>query len=124
MKNLTIPGRILFGLSLLAFSINPLLHANETAAALPFQMAGLAISYISGLILLSGGVSLILNKWVSTTMLLVAGLLIVRAFALHLPDPTEGDSNIKMQQIMVLARDFGMAGAAMLIAGYSQKTNA
>jgi len=121
MKNLTIPGRILFGLSLLAFSINPLLHANETAAALPFQMASLAVSYISGLVLLTGGVSLILNKWVSTAMLLVAGLLIVRAFALHLPDPTEGDSNIKMQQIMVLARDFGMAGAAMLIAGYAKQ---
>ena len=123
MKNLTIPGRILFGLSLLAFSINPLLHAEQTAAALPIHMAGLAISYLSGLILLSGGVSLILNKWVSVSMLLVAGLLLVRAFALHLPDPTEGDSNIKMQQIMTLARDFGMAGAAMLIAGFSKQGN-
>ena len=123
MKNLTIPGRILFGLSLLAFSINPLLHAEHTAAALPFHMAGLALSYLSGLILLSGGVSLILNKWVSYSMLLVAGLLLIRAFAMHLPDPTEGDSNIKMQQVMKLARDVGMAGAAMLIASLSKQEN-
>jgi len=121
MKNLTTIGRILFGLSLIAFSINPLLYSTQTAAVIPFPVAKQLVTYLSGLLLLAGGLSLILNKWVDYTMLLIALLLLVRAFTVHFLDLAEGDSSIIMTQIMNMAKDIGMAGAALFMAGLAKQ---
>ena len=117
MKNLSTLGRILFGLSLIVFAVNPLMYSSQTAAIIPMTIAKMPLTYISGLLLLGGGISLLVNKWVHLSMLLITILLLVRAFTVHYPDFSEGDSNIRLMQIMNMAKDFGLAGAALFMAG-------
>ena len=116
MKTLTTFGRILFGLTLLVFAINPLLHATQTAATIPFPMAT-PLTYLSGLLLLAGGISLLLNKWTHVNMLLIAVLLVVRAMTIHYPNFGNVDYAQMMLEIMNMTKDFGLAGAALFMAG-------
>lgn len=121
MKTLSLAGRLLFGLCLLAFSINPLLHARQTAEAMPFPAAQLLIAYGSGIILLAGGLSLLAGKWIQPALLLVACVMLVRAFSSHFPDLGEPDYAKKMLQIMNMTKDIAIAGAALFMAGSSSK---
>ena len=118
MKFLATIGRILFGLSLIVFSINPLMHAEQTAATIPFPMAKI-VAYLSGLLLLTGGLCLVMNRWVHLTMLMVAILLIARALTVHYPDFSEPDYAVMILGVMNMTKDLGLAGAAMLLTGLS-----
>ena len=82
-------------------------------------MANLPLAYVSGILLVAGGLSLIFNKWAHVTMLMIAALMIVRACTVHYPNFAEEDSAIKMLQVMNMAKDFGLAGAALFMAGLS-----
>jgi uncharacterized membrane protein YphA (DoxX/SURF4 family) len=119
MKTLSLAGRMLFGLCLLAFSVNPLLHARQTAEAMPLPAAQLLIAYGAGIILLAGGLSLLTGKWMQPALLLVACVMFVRAFTSHLPNMDEPDYAVKMLQIMNMTKDIALAGAALFIAGHS-----
>ena len=116
MKKLSIVGRILFGITLVVFAVNPILHAQQTAAVIHLPMAT-PLTYLSGLVLLLGGVSLLLNRWTHLTMLMIAVLLVVRALTIHYPDFSSEDYAQKMLEIMNMAKDFGLAGAALFMAG-------
>ena len=118
MKNISNLGRILFGISLLIFAVNPLMHATQTAAAIPLPMAQ-PLAYISGIVLLAGGLSIIFNKSVHITMFLISILLLLRACTVHYPNFSEGDSEIFMAEVMNMAKDFGLAGAALFMSGLS-----
>jgi len=123
MQTLSVAGRLMFGLCLLVFSVNPLLHAPQTAAAMPLPAAQLLIAYGAGIILLAGGLSLLTGKWIQPAMLLVACVLLVRAFTSHLPNMAEPDYAKKMLQIMKMTKDVALAGAALFFAGSSSKRN-
>ena len=116
MKTLSTLGRILFGLTMLIFAVNPLMHAQQTAAVIHLPMAT-PLTYLSGIVFLAGGISLLLNRWTHITMLMIAVLLVVRAFTMHYPNFGADDYAQKMMEIMNMAKDFGLAGAALFMAG-------
>ena len=118
MKILATLGRIIFGLSLIVFATNPLLHADQTAATIPFPMAKM-VTYLAGVLLLAGGICLVMNRWVHLTMLMVAVLLIARALTIHYPNFSEPDYAVMILSVMNMTKDLGLAGAALLLTGLS-----
>ena len=127
MKNLIKIGRIFFALPFAVFGINQFINASSLAGLyntfiplVPFT------DFLVGVALLVAAVSIILNKYVRLSCLLLAALLLIFILTIHIPQlffnyaPVTMTKDFGRMLILTnLLKDFALMGASLIIAGLS-----
>ncbi|MBI5326347.1 MAG: DoxX family membrane protein [Ignavibacteriae bacterium] len=117
MEILKHTGRIVFALPFLVFGINHFRFASMLSGLVPHYIPGGVIwVYITGAGLIAASVSLLINKFVKVSGLLLALLLLSFVLTIHLP----GLSNPQMAQMAMagLLKDTSMMGAAIMASAF------
>ena len=125
MKNLALIGRILFALPFIAFGLMHLTDSAKMAEMVlkDWPMAqGLVI--ISGIAMLAGGISIIINKMAKWGSLGIAVLMLIMVVSLHLPNAMSDDENAKMMGMISTLKDLGLMGGALFLAWYFDRKDA
>ncbi len=113
MNTLKHVGRIVFALPFLVFGINHFRYGSMMAGLVPSFIPGGAFwVYFIGAALIAASVSLLINKLVKISGLLLAFTLLLFVLTIHLP----GLWNPKMAQMamMGLLKDTAMMGGAIM----------
>ena len=118
MKNLIYIGRILFGIIFIVFGLNHFFNASMLAGYVPVP-GGIFWVYLIGVALIAAGISLIMNKLVKISALLLAILLLIFVFSIHLPGMFNPDTSA--QSMFSLLKDTGLAAAALFMSGYAAR---
>lgn len=103
------------------FGVNHFLHAKDMGGMVPSAIPGGVIwVYITGACLIAAALAFILGKFSRLAGILLAVLLLVFVFVIHLPNAGSSDPNLQMMGMAGVLKDSGLAGAALVIAGYSK----
>lgn len=111
-----IAGRVLFTLLFISSGIN---HFTKTAAMTGYAqykkvpMAKLSV-YLSGLMILSGGIFIVLGFYADLGALLIAIFLLPTSFLMH-AFWKENDATAKQNESIAFFKDLSLAGAALII---------
>ncbi|MBM4171296.1 MAG: DoxX family protein [Ignavibacteria bacterium] len=119
MKNLSTIGNYIYGLPFAIFGIMHIMNANNFAAYVPsFFPIKIFLVYLTGLALILAAVSIIINKHVKISTLLLGIMLLIFALTIHLP----GVLNPEMMQMSLpsLLKDTSLAGAAFYFSSKSE----
>ena len=116
MKNLKLVGKIIFCIPLVMFGIGHFGNAGDMAGMVPIPFAQTFWVYLTGAALLAAAVGILFNIQAKLASLLLAVMLLIFAFSIHLPGMMGGDMN-GMANFM---KDLGMAGGALFISGSSK----
>ena len=121
MKTLIITGKYMYALPMLIFGIMHLVYADTMAAAVPdYFYGGSFWVYLTGVGLLGSAICIFLNRYVRITSYLLALMLMVFVFTIHLPSVVAGGEGAQMALISLM-KDFALAGAAVLIGAISEE---
>jgi putative oxidoreductase len=121
MKQLTILGRILFGLPFGILGLNHFFMKDFYLGMLTSFIPGMGFTVmLVGLALIVASVCIIFNKFVRIACFLLAFLLALFILTIHIPNIfVEKNSTIAMIELM---KDTSLMGGALLIAGiFDQK---
>ena len=119
---LSLIGRILFSLPLIAFAMGHLTGANNMAMMVPAWLpGGVFWVYLTGVALLAAGLAIIINKMTFQAALGLALLFLTFALTVHLPGVLKGEGMMKTMSMVALFKDISLAGAALFIAGQSRE---
>lgn len=111
-----IAGRVLFALLFISSGIN---HFTKTAAMTGYAqykkvpMAKFSV-YLSGLMILSGGIFIVLGFYADLGALLIAIFLLPTSFLMH-AFWKENDATAKQNESIAFFKDLSLAGAALII---------
>lgn len=122
MKNITTTGRVIFAIPFLVFGLFHFMNASAMASIVPnfFPGPGSIWVYLSGLVLILGGLGVLLNKRVKESGYALAGLMAVFVATIHLPGLGSPET---MQMAMGnVLKDTIILGAALYIANKSQSS--
>jgi uncharacterized membrane protein len=107
-------GRLLFALPFGIFGILHFMMADNMTGAVPdFIPGGVVWVYMTGIALLAACVSFVIQKEVRLAALLLALMLLIFAFTVHLPGVMSG-SETSMPSLL---KDVALAGGALILAG-------
>ena len=115
MDYLFLLGRILFGGFFVMFGLNHFLKAKMLrgyASSKGMPAPGAAV-FLSGLMLLAGGLSIILGAYVTVGVWLLVIFLLLAAFTFH-GYWKEIDPQNRMNQMMFFMRNIALIGAALM----------
>jgi uncharacterized membrane protein YphA (DoxX/SURF4 family) len=127
MKMLTKIGRIIFAIPFAVFGINHFINSEPLAGLyntfitlVPFT------NFLVGAALLAAAVSIILNRYIKLSCLLLAALLLIFILTIHVPQlffnyaPETLQKDFGRMLILTnLLKDFALMGASLIIAGLS-----
>ncbi|MCF7804457.1 MAG: DoxX family protein [Candidatus Marinimicrobia bacterium] len=106
-------ARVLFGLPFVIFGVNHFFNAGMLQGVVPgFIPGGIFWVYVTGLVLVLTGVSIVINKWVDIAGYALAALLLVFVLTIHLP----GMFSNPMQSMSGLLKDFALMAASFYFA--------
>jgi uncharacterized membrane protein YphA (DoxX/SURF4 family) len=111
-----IAGRVLFALLFISSGIN---HFTKTAAMTGYAqykkvpMAKFSV-YLSGIMILLGGIYIVLGFYADLGALLIAIFLLPTAFLMH-AFWKENDATAKQNESIAFFKDLSLAGAALII---------
>ncbi|WKN33232.1 DoxX family protein [Porifericola rhodea] len=111
----TTVARILFALPFIIFALFHFMNASAMAAMVPVP-GGAFWVYFTGAAMLLAGVAILSGKYAYLACLLLALLLIIYVFAVHLSGAMAGNQ----QSITSLLKDTALAGGALAL-GYQFK---
>ena len=113
MKNLNTSGRYLFAIPFAVFGLMHFMSAGDMAGMVPsFIPGGVFWVYLTGLALIAAPVSFIINKHAILAAQLLAALMLIFVFTIHLPSVIGGN----MMAMASLLKDLSLAGGALLLA--------
>lgn len=121
MKKITTIGRILFAIPFALFGINHFLMMDYYMGILTsFIPLGAYTIILTGLMLISASISIILKKFVKFSTILLASLLFIFIVTIHIPHLfIEAD---RTTSIIALLKDISLLGGSLMIAGiYSEE---
>lgn len=119
---LSLIGRILFSLPLLAFGMGHLTGANNMAMMVPAWLpGGVFWVYVTGVALIAAAVAIIINKMTFQAALALAILFLTFALTVHLPGVLKGEGMMKTMAMVMLFKDIALTGAALVIAGQARE---
>lgn len=121
MKKITTTGRILFAIPFALFGINHFLMMDYYMGILTsFIPLGAYTIILTGLMLISASISIILKKFVKFSTILLASLLFIFIVTIHIPHLfIEAD---RTTSIIALLKDISLLGGSLMIAGiYSEE---
>ena len=105
-------GRILFSAAFLMFGVGHFMNAEMMAGMVPgFLPAKTIIVYLTGIVLVAGGLSVLLGYRAKQGALLLFVFLLLTSFFVHASGFAAGDPSVFM-------RDLALAGGALLIAHF------
>jgi putative oxidoreductase len=131
MTKFTNTGRIIFAIPFAIFGINQFINYNLLALLYTtFIPIGPFTNVIIGVALIAASISIIINKYVRISCLLLAALLLIFIVTIHLPQllfhyvPSKLDPDFAQILIITnLLKDLGLMGGALMIAGLSPTNN-
>jgi putative oxidoreductase len=116
MKNLTTIGRILFAIPFAVLGLNHFLFLNFYIGNITsFIPLGPYTIMLTGVFLIMASVSIIFNKYIELSTILLAILLFIFIITIHIP----GLFHVENYQVALieLLKDTSLMGGALLIAG-------
>ncbi len=117
MKNLATIGRILFALPFALFGINHFLMTDYYLGMLTsFVPLGGYTVLLTGLVMIGVSISIITQKFIRLSTLILAGLLFVFIVTIHIPHLLDGTD--KTPIVIALLKDISLMGGSLMIAGY------
>ncbi|CAN1566559.1 hypothetical protein MCERE19_02937 [Spirosomataceae bacterium] len=111
---LTKLGRFLLAVPMAIFGILHFMAADAMAGMVPLP-GGVIWVYVSGFALIAAAVSIILQKKARLASSLLAVLLLIFVFAIHLPSALKG-GDAGQFSMMSLLKDLAIAGGALIYA--------
>jgi len=122
MKKITTLGRILFALPFAIFGINHFVMKEYYIGMLTsFIPLGAYTIILTGILLIAASLSIIFEKFVKLSTILLAVLLFVFIVTIHLPHLFHNDPE-RTITLIALLKDISLMGGAIMIAGiYSEK---
>ena len=116
MKNLSVIGRILFAIPFAIFGLNHLLFYNFYIGTVSsFIPLGPYTIILTGIFLIMASLSIIFNKYIMVSTILLSILLLIFILTIHIPalfDPS------KWQFALIeLLKDTSLLGGSLMIAG-------
>jgi putative oxidoreductase len=123
MNNL-IPNRvasIIYALVIGYFGVTHLMHAKDIGGAVPTYMPGDGSIwiYVTGAALVAAALAIIINKFARIACYLLALMLLIFVFAIHLKMVTDSEGMMQTQALGGMLKDVGLAMAAILIGNNS-----
>jgi putative oxidoreductase len=116
MKNLAPVGRILFALPFAVFGINHFLMMDYYMGMLTSFIPKAAFTLIlTGIILIAVSISLIVNKFVKLSSIILAVLLFIFIVTIHIPHLINGTETTPT--MIALLKDISLMGGSLMIAG-------
>lgn len=116
MKNLTILGRILFALPFALLGLNHFLfldyYIGNVSSFIPL---GPYTVMLTGIFLIMGSISIIINKYVKISSILLAILLLIFILFIHIPGLF--NSQTWKVALIELLKDTSLMGGSLMIAG-------
>jgi len=124
MSNL-IPSRvaaIIYALVMVVFGVNHFMNADKMGGAVPTYMPGSGTIwiYITGGAFIAAALAIIINKFAKVACYLLALLLLIFVFGIHLQGVMGNDEMVKMMSMANLLKDTGLAMGAILIGNMSK----
>ena len=111
-----VAGRVLFALLFISSGVNHFTKNSAMTAYAEYKkipMAKIAV-YVSGLMILLGGIYIALGFYADLGALLIAVFLIPTAFLMH-AFWKESDATAKSNEMIAFFKDLSLAGAALII---------
>ncbi len=121
MKNITIAGRILFALPFAVFGINHFIMMDYYMGLLTSFIPKTAFTLIlTGIVLIAVSISIISNRYVKLSSIVLAILLFIFIVTIHIPHLINGVNTTPT--LIALLKDISLMGGSLMIAGiYSEK---
>ncbi len=118
MKTLTnIAARVLFSVPFIMFGSMHLFKAQMMAGMVPaFIPGGIFWVYLTGIAMIAAAISFITLKYHYMAGLLLALLLLILVFTVQMPSMLKGE----MMGMIGMIKDTGLAGGALLMAGFKK----
>lgn len=82
---------------------------------------GAAMVYVSGVALIAAAVSIITGLYTKWACLGLALMMVLIVILLHIPNMNAADECLKNGAMPAILKDLSLAGAALFIAGHSEK---
>ncbi len=111
-------GKYLFAIPFAIFGIMHFMNAEAMAGMTPF--GGVIMVYITGLALVAAAVSIIIGKMDKLASVLLALMLLIFVFAIHLPGVMSGDEAQMMISMPNVLKDTMLAGGALMYASMAK----
>lgn len=118
MKKITGIGKYLYALPMAIFGLFHFMNAGAMAGMVPIPGGEIWV-YLSGAGLIAASLSIFLGKLDKLGTFLLAILLLIFAFSIHLPGAMEGNQSSTSNFL----KDFALAGAALMYAHSLAKDN-
>jgi len=116
MKNLSTIGRVLFAIPFAIFGLNHFLFLNFYIGTISsFIPLGPYTIILTGIFLIMASLSILFNKYVKLSTILLAILLLIFILTIHIPGLFDPD---KWQMALIeLLKDTSLMGGSLMIAG-------
>jgi len=112
MNAVTVIGKYLFGISFIIFGIVYLVNA-EAMTSMFELTGGIAWVYVSGLVMLFAGITVLIGKKDAVGTFLLGTLFLIYVFLIHLPNALNfGFTNTLV--LLQVIKDLAIAGAAFV----------
>lgn len=108
-------GRFLFAIPFAIFGLLHFMAGDEMAPMVPLPGGAIWV-YLTGVAHLAAAVSIIINKKARLAATLLAILLLIFVFSIHLPSVMEG-GEAGQASMMNMLKDIALAGGALIYAG-------
>lgn len=117
MKKLAVLGRILFALPFAIMGLNHFLMTDVfieqiKTSFIPYNAFTIIIT---GILLIIGSVSILMNKFIKVACFWLAGLLLLFIITIHVPGLFNANWELALIQLL---KDTGLMGGAIMIAAY------
>ena len=124
MKNLTTIGRILFAIPFGVLGINHFVMRDFYLGTVTSFIPGLGFTlFLVGLALIAACISIILNKMIQLSCILLAALLALFIIFIHIPGLFNPDHMKSTMAVVELMKDTALMGGALIIAGIYRKND-
>jgi len=113
---------IIYALTMAVFGVNHFMKADAMGGMVPSYMPGDGTIwvYITGAALVAAALAIIINKYVKLAAGLLAVMLIIFVFTMHLPAAMSDNEMEKTMGLISFLKDTGLAMAAVMIANNSK----
>ncbi|HEY3390872.1 MAG TPA: hypothetical protein VGK38_14940 [Prolixibacteraceae bacterium] len=118
MKNMSTIGRILFAIPFAIFGLNHFLFLDFYIGTVSsFIPLGPYTIILTGVFLIMASLSIIFNKYIKVSTILLSILLLIFIFTIHIPGLFNPDP-VKWQMALIeLLKDTSLMGGSLMIAG-------
>ncbi|NUN69540.1 MAG: DoxX family protein [Bacteroidetes bacterium] len=118
----TVVARVLFALPFLVFGLMHVAAGQNMAMMIPsFLPGGVLWVYLTGVALIAGGLSLIINKLAKEALIGLSVFLIAVVATVHVPGVSNPDPMMQQIAMSGLLKDIGLLGGALAYLGSYSK---